>query len=77
MTEPLMLSSEETDFLLRAKEKGWVLVPADPTPEIGQAIYAAWDAFGENAVMGPDEAIAIYRAAVTAAPPLGRPMDDE
>ena len=37
MTESLDLSSEETDFLLRAKEKGWVLVPEEPTAEMIRA----------------------------------------
>jgi hypothetical protein len=36
----------------------------EPTAAQGQAIYAAWDAFGEDAVMGPVEAVAIYRAAI-------------
>lgn len=36
----------------------------EPTAAQGRAMYAAWDAFGEDAIMGPKEAIAIYRAAI-------------
>lgn len=38
-----------------------------PTYEIGAAIYQAWDVFGEDAIMGPEEAIAIWRAGIGAA----------
>ena len=40
----------------------------EPTDAMGNAIYVAWDSFGEDAVMGPHEAIAIYRAIQRAAP---------
>ena len=34
----------------------------EPSGEMGMAGYAAWDTFGEDAVMGPHELIAIWRA---------------
>jgi hypothetical protein len=45
---------------------GWVCVPREPTEEMGLAMYAAWDSFPDG-VMGPHEAIAVYRAALSAA----------
>lgn len=39
----------------------------EPTPEMGQAGYKAWDDFGEDAIMGPAEIIAIWRAMSAAA----------
>ena len=36
----------------------------EPTAKQGMAIYLAWDSFGENSSMGPEEAITIYRAAI-------------
>lgn len=39
----------------------------EPTPNQGLAMYAAWDKFGEDAIMGPEEALAIYQAAIDAA----------
>lgn len=38
-----------------------------PTPEMGRAGYSAWDAFGEDAVMGPKELIAVWEAMIDAA----------
>ncbi len=37
-----------------------------PSVDMGLAAYAAWDAFGEDAVMGPEEAIAIWQAMIDA-----------
>lgn len=34
----------------------------EPDEEMIEAGYAAWDAFGDDATMGPEELIAIYRA---------------
>lgn len=40
---------------------------AVPTPAMGVAAYVAWDAFGDDATMGPQEVLAIWRAMITAA----------
>ena len=50
------------------KESGFVIVPREPTADMGQAGYAAWDKFGEAAIMGPTELLAIWQAMVGAAP---------
>ncbi len=48
----------------RAADRATLLGIREPAPEMGEAIYAAWDGFGEDAIMGPEEAIAIHRAVI-------------
>ena len=38
----------------------------DPSPAMATAAYAAWDRFGEDATLGPNELLAIWRASIDA-----------
>lgn len=58
--------------LRAAVPAGWQMVPVELTPEIGRAMYAAWDAAGFDPVMGPAEAVAMYRAILAAVPPMDK-----
>ena len=52
------------DYGCRTMARAVIAAMRVPTAAQGAAMYAAWDSFGEDAVMGPAEAIAIYQAAI-------------
>jgi len=47
---------------------GWQLVPKVLTYPMAAAAYLAWDGFGESAVLGPVELLAVYKDMLAAAP---------
>lgn len=47
---------------------GWRMVPVEATGEMAVAAYEAFDKFGEDAILGPAELNAIYRAMLAASP---------
>ena len=48
---------------------GFAVVPKEPGDDVRKAMYATWDSFGDDATMGPREAVALYRAALAASNP--------
>lgn len=59
-----------TDAILAALEAGgFAVVPKEPGDNVRKAMYATWDSFGDDATMGPREAVALYRAALAASNP--------
>jgi len=46
----------------RIQARAAIRAMENPTSDMGLAGYAAWDVFGEEAVMGPEELLAIWRA---------------
>ena len=62
-----LMDSDIGMFIEALATAGYKIMPDEPTPEIGQAVYVAWNTFGEDATMGPHEVIAIYRAMFAAA----------
>lgn len=66
MAESLDLSHDDLTFLLRAHEAGWRLVPVEPTVDMAKAMSGDF--------RYPRQ---MWEAALQAAPPLVRPMDDD
>lgn len=78
MTESLDLSDEETQFLIRAEQAGWVLVPVKATPDMVDAGRVRFWCDPEDYEDGLNGAVqAAWEDMLAAAPPLGRPMDDD
>ena len=55
---------------------GFAVVPKEPGDDVRKAMYATWDSFGDDATMGPREAVALYRAMLAASNPKEEGSDN-
>ena len=59
--------SIESKEIFRRMARAAIEAMREPTPDMGLAGYTAFDKFGEDAVLGPEELVATWQSMIDAA----------